>query len=85
MIEGIRGNVNTLDEINLGFKKLPCIGQARRTKQEEIKLLPIKEKGENRARAYRIINVFLNVIEDIEGELSLDNEFRLYLPITKWD
>lgn len=61
--------------------KLMFIGEQSRVSDTPFKLLPIKVSKDNRKRAYKIMNAFLNIIEDYEGELKLDNEFRVSLVV----
>ena len=60
------------------FGKLIGIGGIKKVVEEQIKWLPIKVSESNRERAYRIMNAFLKVIEDYQGELKLDNGFKIY-------
>lgn len=51
-------------------------GESDMNDEGQLKLLPIKVRKEDRKRAYKVMNAFLNIVESFEGELKLDNEFR---------
>lgn len=59
------------------FAKLLFTGKNSIVSEHTLKLLQIKVSKDNRKRAYKIMNVFLNIIEDFEEELKLDNDFMV--------